>query len=132
MSSGNSIFDSIDTFKIEYNSPVVQSNITTTYKAQGSTYSNTFVDCEDIIVCRTKASKCLLLKELYTAVSRCKDNLFLYISKERLETTDKNEKLECGLCNIEFTRNYDLKKHLKSKEHNKNRENITNLIQSDS
>jgi hypothetical protein len=126
MRNNNNIFESIDSFKIKWHAPLVQNNIITTYKAQGSTYNNTFVDCEDIINCRSNSSTTLMLKELYTAVSRCKDKLFLYISKDRLKLEKSNKILECKLCNINFTREYDLNKHLLTKKHNNNRENILN------
>jgi exodeoxyribonuclease-5 len=55
------------------NFPVEYSYCITVHKSQGSGYKNVFVDIENITFCQKEKEK---LKLYYTAISRCRENLF--------------------------------------------------------
>ena len=74
------------------NCPIAFSYCITAYKSQGSTYDNVFVDMENILLCR-RDSPLQLCRELYTAVSRTKTNLVIF-----LNFNDINNKKKCSRC----------------------------------
>jgi exodeoxyribonuclease V len=63
------------------NSPFTSSFAITAYKSQGSTYDYVFVDGNDIEECRRTTF--LKSKELYTAVTRTRKNICIYIELEK-------------------------------------------------
>jgi len=74
------------------NCPITFSYCTTTYKAQGSTYDNVFIDMDNILMCRSR-SELQLTRELYTAISRAKHKLYLLLDLDKL-----NDKKTCSRC----------------------------------
>ena len=62
-------------------SPFTSSIAITAYKAQGSSYQNVFVDADDIENCRRTTF--LKSKEIYTAVTRAKNFIYIFIDLEK-------------------------------------------------
>lgn len=89
-------------FKNEYNSPIIDGYSITTYKSQGDSWGDIYVDVNDIMLCRKNDIK-LLTRELYTAVSRGKENIyflyndFCYFADNKINMIDENNK-KCNNC----------------------------------
>ena len=71
----NTIWEIFYHIKYSINIPVNYSYASTIYKAQGSTYNNVYIDYENIKQC--VKDKQLLLKSIYTSVSRGSNKIYL-------------------------------------------------------
>jgi hypothetical protein len=72
--------------------PIVFCYCITAYKSQGSTYDNVFIDMNNILMCR-RNSPLQLCRELYTAISRTRTNLVIFLNFNNI-----NNKKKCSRC----------------------------------
>ena len=65
-------------FEAKCMAPIDYQYSLTVHKSQGSGFKNVFVDCDNINFCKNDKER---LRLLYTAVSRCSENLYLLKDK---------------------------------------------------
>lgn len=79
-----------------WNSPFLSSYSITAYKAQGSSYENIFIDGTDIEQCRRTTF--LKAKEMYTAITRAKKYICIFIDFGQKYTEIPNNIHKCSRC----------------------------------
>ena len=83
-------------YKNYFQSPFTSSIAITAYKSQGSTYDYVFVDGSDIEQCRRTTF--LKTKELYTAITRTRKYICIFIELENKYTEIPSNILKCTRC----------------------------------